>query len=276
MEKFIDSPMIKSLCNITNVMYNKGWDERNGGNISWIIDDDKVAPFLDGFTGNTRNIALPFTVEALAQRYLLVTGTGKYFKNIKDDPQDTLGLIQIAADGKSYDILWGFVNGAYATSELPTHLMNHAQRLAVDENHRVIMHCHATHTIAMTFAHELDEKALTKTLWKMCTECLVVFPDGIGVIPWVVPGTEEIGQLTAEKMTYCRSVLWPFHGVFGAGQDLDETFGLIETIEKAAEVYTYVQAQGGTKQEISDEQLSALAQGFNVEPKAGYLEVGVK
>ncbi|RIN49761.1 rhamnulose-1-phosphate aldolase, partial [Staphylococcus simulans] len=112
--------------------------------------------------------------------------------------------------------------------------------------------------------------------WKMCTECLVVFPDGIGVIPWVVPGTEEIGRLTAEKMTYCRSVLWPFHGVFGAGQDLDETFGLIETIEKAAEVYTYVQAQGGTKQEISDEQLSALAQGFNVEPKAGYLEVGVK
>src|SRR5699024_11181922 len=118
--------------------------------------------------------------------------------------------------------------------------------------------------------------SLTKTLWKMCTACLVVFPDGIGVIHLVVPGTEEIGQLTAEKMTYCRSIVWPYHGVLIAVEDLDETFGWIETIEKAAEDYTYVQAQGGTKQEISDEQLSALAQGFNVEPKAGYLEVGVK
>ncbi|SUM31637.1 Rhamnulose-1-phosphate aldolase [Staphylococcus gallinarum] len=43
------------------------------------------------------------------------------------------------------------------------------------------------------------KKDFTKTLWKMCTECLVVFPDGLGIIPWVVPGTEEIGQLTAEK-----------------------------------------------------------------------------
>lgn len=34
----------------------------------------------------------------------------------------------------------------------------------------------------------------------MCTECLVVFPEGIGVIPWIVPGTIEIGQASAEKM----------------------------------------------------------------------------
>ena len=53
-------------------------------------------------------------------------------------------------------------------------------------------------------------------------------------------------------------------------------FGLIETIEKAAEVYTYTQAQGGIKQTISDENLWELAQGFNVEPKEGYLEVEVR
>src|SRR5699024_8592429 len=209
----------------------------------------------------------------LANKYILVTGTGKYFKNIIDDPQDALGLIKIAEDGKSYNILWGFVNDAVATSELPTHLMNHVQRLEIDDTHRVIMHCHATHTIAMTYTHELDEKTFTKTLWKMCTECIVVFPDAIGIIPWVVPGTEQIGKLTSEKMKQQRTVIWPFHGVFGAGKDLDEVFGLIETIEKAAEVYTYAQAQGGIKQTISDANLSDLAKGFKVEPKKGYLEV---
>ena len=32
-----------------------------------------------------------------------------------------------------------------------------------------------------------------------------------------------------------RLVVWPHHGIFGAGSTMDETFGLIETAEKAAE-----------------------------------------
>ncbi|MEZ2458338.1 rhamnulose-1-phosphate aldolase [Salinicoccus roseus] len=272
MEKFVETPQVKELCKITDVMYRKGWDERNGGNISWIMDEEVVKPFIQDMPEG-RNVELNFNAKELANSYLLVTGSGKYFRNIIEDPQDSLGLIQISEDGRSYTILWGFANGAIATSELPTHLMNHIQRLKVDDNHRLIMHCHTTHTIAMTFSHMLDEKEFTKTLWKMCTECLVVFPEGIGIIPWVVPGTEAIGKLTAEKMKDVRTVLWPHHGIFGAGSDIDETFGLIETIEKAAEVYTLVQAQGGVKQEISDENLSDLAEGFGVVPRDGYLEV---
>ena len=39
--------------------------------------------------------------------------------------------------------------------------------------------------------------------------------------------------------------LWPYHGVFGAGTTLDETFGLIDTAEKAAEVLVKVLSMGG-------------------------------
>ena len=52
---------------------------------------------------------------------------------------------------------------------------------------------------------------------------------------------------------------------------MDEVFGLIETAEKAAEVYTYVCAQGGIKQTISDENLRLLADSFGVTPREGYL-----
>ncbi|MBD5512443.1 MAG: class II aldolase/adducin family protein [Acetatifactor sp.] len=42
-------------------------------------------------------------------------------------------------------------------------------------------------------------------------------------------GTNEIGVATAEQMKTARLVVWSQHGIYGAGADLDETFGLIET-----------------------------------------------
>ena len=68
-------------------------------------------------------------------------------------------------------------------------------------------------------------------------------------------------------------MLWSFHGVYGAGRTIDETFGLIETAEKAAEVYTYVQAQGGMKQMITDENFKALAKQFGVTPNKDFFEM---
>lgn len=50
-------------------------------------------------------------------------------------------------------------------------------------------------------------------------------------------GTAEIGKATAEKMKSFRLVVWAMHGIYGAGKTLDETFGLIETVEKAAQIY---------------------------------------
>lgn len=149
--------------------------------------------------------------------------------------------------------------------------MSHISRLEVDSENKIVMHCHASHLLAMTYTHSLNEKLFTKKLWKMSTECLVVFPEGIGIIPWIVPGTNKIGQQTAKKMRDYRLVIWPFHGVYGSGKNMDETFGLIETAEKAAMIYTLAMAQGGINQTISDNQLIDLAEAFNVTYKEGYL-----
>ena len=86
------------------------------------------------------------------------------------------------------------------------------------------MHTHPTYTLAMTHVHELDDKKFTHTIWEMCTECIVVFPDGIGVLPWMVCGNNEIGVATAEKMKDYRLVVWGLHGIYGAGKDMDETY----------------------------------------------------
>ena len=114
---------------------------------------------------------------------------------------------------------------------------------------------------------------ITKILWSMISECIIVFPEGIGIIPWEVPGTLEIGKKTAEKMKDVRLVLWPHHGVFASGSTLDDAFGLIETAEKAAEIFTIACQQGGIKQAITDHQLYETAKAFHVTPRKGILNI---
>jgi rhamnulose-1-phosphate aldolase len=150
--------------------------------------------------------------------------------------------------------------------------MSHMARLSVDPENRVVIHTHPTYTLAMNYVHELDEKKITHTLWEMCTECIVVFPDGIGVLPWMLCGTNSIGEATAEKMKEFRLVIWGMHGIYGAGKTLDETFGLIETVEKAAQIYMMTEACGGAKNLITDDQLKQLAERFNLTYRAGVID----
>lgn len=267
----LQAPFVEEMVKTTKNLYRLGWDERNGGNISYLLKEEEILPFLNP-TQVLRKIPMKFDATKLAGKYFIVTGSGKYFKNVCDAPSENLGILRVSENGQELELLWGLEDEAVPTSELPSHFMSHIARLAVDPENRIVMHNHASHLLAMSFTHELDEKVFTRTLWQMCTECLVVFPDGVGIIPWLVPGTNEIGVATAEKMKESRLVLWPQHGIYGTGRDMDEVFGLIETAEKAAEVYTYVCAQGGVRQTISDADLWRLAEAFCVTPKVGYLE----
>lgn len=250
-------------------MYRQGWDERNGGNISLRLTEEEVAEYLD--TAKViREIPTGFLQPELEGMYFLVTGTGKYFKNVPYDPEKNLGLLRIAKGGQVAELLWGYSDGGKFTSELPAHMMSHRVRMEIDPENRVIMHCHPTNLLAMTYVHDLDEVAFTRTLWQMCTECVVVFPDGVNVLPWMLCGTNEIGEATAEKMKTARLVVWAQHGLYGAGRDLDEAFGLIETAEKAAEIYMKI-AHLPWKQTITDDQMKQLVKHFGVTVRPGYL-----
>lgn len=252
-------------------MYRLGWDERNGGNISYMLDENDVAEYLD-INNVIRTIPTGFDATELIGKYFIVTGTGKYFKNAESDPETNLGIIRIAQDGTSAELLWGYKDGGRFTSELPAHLMSHMTRLKKDPDNRVVMHAHPTYTLAMTHVHELDDKKFTHTIWQMCTECIVVFPDGIGVLPWMVCGNNEIGVATAKKMEDYRLVVWGMHGIYGTGRDMDETFGLIETVEKAAQLYMLT-AHMPHINTIHDVELKAVAEAFGLEYRKDFLNL---
>ncbi len=270
MKNILEAPfLIEMVRTITN-MYQHGWDERNGGNISWLLDEAEVAQYLD-VNAVIRDIPTGFEAPALDGKYYLVTGTGKYFKNVQYDPTDNLGLIHITGGGRNAQLLWGFTGGGKFTSEFPAHMMSHAARLSVDPANRIVMHCHPANLLAMTYVHDLDSRSFTRTLWQMCTECIVVFPEGVNVLPWMLCGTNEIGQATAQEMKTARLVVWSQHGIYGAGRDLDETFGLIETAEKAAEIYMKI-AHLPLVNTITDVQLHLMEERFGVKGREGWLD----
>ena len=268
MKDILNAKFMREMCLTASNMYRLGWDERNGGNISYMLEESEVAEYLD--TDKVlREIpvmgvnSVDADLSPLEGRIFLVTGTGKYFKNVEKDPAVNLGIVKIGKGGGSVQLLWGFEDGGRPTSEFPAHMMSHIARLKVDPENRVVMHSHPTHTLAMNFVHSLDEKEFTHTLWEMCTECIVVFPEGVGVLPWMLCGTSEIGVATAKKMEQFRLVVWAMHGIYGAGKTLDETFGLIETVEKAAQIYMLT-AHLPRKNTIKDEDMLKLLQLFGV------------
>ena len=270
MKDVLTSKFIKEMCQTTANMYRLGWDERNGGNISYMLDNEEVAKYLD-LSNVIREIPIGFEAKELAGKIFVVTGTGKYFKNVTEDPETNLGIVRIKADGKTAELLWGYKDGGKFTSEFPAHMMSHMARLKTDPKNRVVMHCHPTNLLAMNFVHELDDRSFTRSLWQMCTECIVVFPDGVGVLPWMLCGTNEIGEATAAKMKDYRVVVWGLHGVYGAGKDMDETFGLIETVEKAAEIYMLT-AHLPRLNTITDENLVTIAKHFKVDYRKDFID----
>ncbi|MBO4862439.1 MAG: rhamnulose-1-phosphate aldolase, partial [Firmicutes bacterium] len=146
--------LIKMVQTITE-MYRQGWDERNGGNISLLLDEAEVAEYLD-LTKVLRAIPTGFEAPELEGRYFLVTCTGSYFRNVQYDPETDLGILRLADGGRTAELLWGYKGGGQFTSEFAAHILSHAARLSVDPESRVILHCHPAGLIAMTYVHDLD------------------------------------------------------------------------------------------------------------------------
>ncbi len=249
----------------------QGWHERNGGNLTYHLDKEECAEIKELIKEEgAQYTALPASFPTLAGEYFLTTGSGRYMRNVSLNREENIGLIKLDEKGEGFYTVWGLV-GAKPTSELPSHLMNHAARLSVNPNCKVIYHAHPANITALSYTIEPDSKTLTRILWQSETECAVVFPEGVGYVPWMVPGGVDIAIESSRLIKKYPAILWAFHGVFCSGSTLDETFGLMHTIEKAAEIYLKAKSVG-IKHTISDDNLRNLAQAFNITLNSEFLD----
>ncbi len=270
----LDISVMQQYIHMANNGWLQDWHERNGGNLTCRLLPEEVAQMRPFFDETPRPwVEMGVTDTTLAGCCFISTGSGKYFQNIKDDPADGLCVVEINEAGDSYRIVWGLVNGGRPTSEFPTHYMNHCVRYRVTNGEcRVIYHAHPAYIIAMTFVLPATDRDFSRALWKIMTECPVVFPGGVGVVPWMVPGGAEIALETCKKMEEFDAVIWAQHGLFASGSDFDSTFGLMHCIEKAAKIYVLQHAMGMPElQTIPDDGLRAIGKKYNVNVREDFL-----
>lgn len=261
----LDAPFVQGFMRMADDGWQQGWHERNGGNLSYRIKREEIESVKEDLKDDGEWKEIGTCVPHLAGEYFLVTGSGKFFRNVLTNPEDSICIIEVDESGEKYRICWGLVNGGRPTSELPSHLMNLEVKKLQNEKYRVVYHCHATNVIALTFVLPLKDEVFTRELWEMATECPVVFPDGVGVVEWMVPGGREIAVATSELMKKYDVAIWAHHGMFCAGEDFDLTFGLAHTVEKSAEILVKMLSMRPDKlQTITVQNFKDLARDFKV------------
>ncbi|HAN43525.1 MAG TPA: rhamnulose-1-phosphate aldolase [Sphaerochaeta sp.] len=268
----MDTKLKRDFTKTCNDGWLQGWHERNGGNLSYRMKDSEVEEVrsLLHFDGEWKDIGAK--VPGLAGEYFMVTGSGKYFRNVELDFEDCVCIIRLDGTGCRYQIVYGLVNGGRPTSELPSHLMNLEVLKRRDADIRVVYHAHPANIVALTFVLPLDDMVFTREIWEMETECPVVFPQGIGVVPWMVPGGMEIGEKTSEIMKTRNVAIWAHHGMFVCGKEFDEAFGLMHTVEKSAEILVKVMSMSDRKlNTITPQNFRDLQKPFGIELDEKYL-----
>ena len=248
----------------------QGWHERNGGNLTYRMTEEDVESARPFFDAEPREwVSMGVCDVSLGGSHFLATGSGKYMRNVKDDPAHNIGIVEINEAGDAYRIVWGLLDGAKPTSEFPSHYMNHCVAAArTNGANRVIYHAHTPGVIQMSFIVPLTDRDFTRRLWQMMTECVVVFPAGVGVVPWMVPGGAAIAEASSELMKTYDTIVWAHHGLFAAGPDFDTTFGLMHTVEKAAALYCGARAANGGSEDwlnkIEDKGLVDTCHDFSI------------
>ncbi len=257
---------VKEAAPFLHLCWKMGWNEANGGNFSWRLPTEEVEGILARHYPELRPgppVPMPLDVPELDGEYFLVTGSGQFFRHATEHPNQVFGIVRIVEGGTGWRQVWGLSSGARPTSEFATHLVAHAVRKRVSGGReRMILHAHLPEFIALSFLEPLDSRALTRALWEKMPECVVIFPDGVQLVPLLLPGTVEIAEASSAALEKSRVIAWSHHGIFVSEESPNTIFALVETIEKAAAIHRKVLAAGGPKQAISTEVLRQLADKF--------------
>jgi rhamnulose-1-phosphate aldolase len=260
---------LTSVVDLCADIYRLGWAENHAGNLTYRLTPEQLAEF-DLHKGGMP-VDLPVTSPALGGQSYVVTAAGSPFRATVRDPRTHVGVVEIDPAGARYTLRWGFETGRRPTSEFPAHLRAHERRQLVGSDDRVVLHCHPTNIIAMTHVHTLNEERFTRTLWAMNSESILAITNGIGLLPWMVCGTDRIGVESAVKLEWTNFVIWAYHGVLVSAGSPDAALGAVESVDKAAATWLLAGAVEGRG--ITMLELRELSAAFGFTPDTRMLEI---
>lgn len=268
---------VREFCQMISEGCALDYHERNGGNASMRLTSEEVSQAQSFFTGdmtpwNPLNVVVP----EMAQSYLLVTAAGCYMKDAARTPATYCGIVVLNELGNAWRVVWGFKNGGQPTSEIAAHIAAQGTlRHVTSDAYRVLYHAHPKALVALTAIEPAESSVITNILWRSLTESVIAFPAGLGVIPWMVPGSEELARATADMLHDFPGCIWQMHGMFASGASPKEAFELVHAADKAAQIYLSARCALGGSSDIphllSTQALSDIATRYGLQINQSFL-----
>lgn len=243
-------------------LWQKGWAERNGGNITVNITEH-VDDEIRNMPAISAPVAIGATLPNLKGCYFYCKGTQKRMRDLARWPMQNGSVIRILDDCAHYEIIADDV--VKPTSELPSHLAVHNYLIGKGSTYKASVHTHPIELVAMSHNPEfLNKDVLTKLLWSMIPETKAFCPRGLGIIPYKLPSSNELAEATIKELGDYDVTLWEKHGVFAVDTDVMAAFDQIDVLNKSALIYIAAKNMGFEPDGMSDEQMREMTVAFNL------------
>ena len=211
---------------------------------------------------------LPQPAPALAGALVIVTGSGRRLRDIHHDPTANLAVIAIGDDGASARIFTSphrlFQR---PTSEFNSHLAVHDDQVARSgTNFHALIHAQPPHLVYLSHIPAYrDQSFFNRRLLRWEPETIINLPEGIGVLPYCLPGSPSMMEANLLGLRTHNVVLWSKHGVMARSElSVTRAADRIEYAETAA-LYEYMDlCNGGRGEGLTEDELREIVRAFAV------------
>ncbi len=240
--------------------------EGAAGNISvclrWPVEPRSRFPLME-------EIELPQRVPELAGATFLVTGSGRRLRELPDVPTAHIACIVVDDGGRTGRLYTSYHRRfERVTSEFNSHLAVHYDQMAASgANFHAVIHAQPMHITYLSHVPRYqDERTLNTRLLRWQPETIVNLPEGIGFIPFAVPGSAELMAGNVAALRRHRIVIWAKHGVMARSDvSVKRAADRVEYAETAAK-YEYFNLQVGEIGEgLSPDEIRAICSNFGVQ-----------
>ncbi len=253
---------IEKVAEAAGYLWQKGWAERNGGNITV-----NITGLADGGIRALPPISDPIpigtTLPHLRGCYFYCKGTGKRMRDLARQPMRNGSVIRILDDCASYAIVAD--EPVAPTSELPSHLSMHDYLIGSGSTYKASLHTHPIELVAMSHNPAMLRKdVMTRLLWSMIPETLAFAPLGLGIVPYELPGSVRLAEATLRQIKDYDVVMWEKHGVCAVGTDIMDAFDQVDVLNKAANIYMCAKSMGFTPDGMTAEAMEEVQDVFRL------------
>lgn len=255
--------VIWDIAEVAGYLWEKGWAERNGGNITVNITEH-VDEIMRNLPAICSPKAIGITLPHLKGCWFYCKGTQKRMRDLADGPMTNGSIIRITDDCAHYEIIGDYPIAP--TSELPAHLSVHNYLLAKGSPYRASLHTHPIELVAMTHYRKFMEKDVaSRLLWSMIPETKAFCPRGLGMVPYLMPSGVELAEATIKAIDDDYDVvMWEKHGVFAVDTDIMSAFDQVDVLNKAAQIYIASKNMGFEPEGMTDAQMLELSKTFGL------------